>query len=440
MTTIIIFIILYVLILSLSFYFSGSETGFITLNAEHLADDSKSHQGQEDKKIKKSFLFNLPAHNLDLILGVTLLGNNLANIGLTYIGDTIWSLIAGESYLWIYILGSTFLFLIIGEVCPKILFKTYAYQLMSRVGFLFVWFSLLFKPLVWFILQITSFFSAPFLLFKSRQTLSQKDLDYFIESSLEEGVIEQTEKDFISAMLLMSKTAVVEVMEPLSNFYFINKQQDVNLVMDEIFKTKKNIVLVYESRIDNIVGLINPVDIFNATKRKNIASDLMHEAYYVPELLKINKMYEMFSEFDNKFFIAVDEYGSASGMVDSKSIIERIFSLEHNTINQNGRDYIKKKSPFIYEVSTRCEIDEINKICGLSLPKKGYKTISGYLNELFNGLPKEGDIRIEKDFIIRILKSKKTGAEKIKLHLLSKQKEKEKESKPSVANSVRRRS
>ena len=403
-------IFIYFFILLLSFYFSGNEAGFISLNQEKYQLDIKNHH-------KKAFVIKPFVDNLDIVLGVTLLGNNLANICATYVGEYLWFELTGGSSLLIFTVLSATLFLVIAEVLPKILFKKYANQILYQLGNMLLFFAIFFRPFVFLITRLSSFLIKPLISFKKEKKLSKEDFNDLLDDIVEEGLIEEKEKHFLNMLSSLSKTKVSEIMTPLVDLYFINKSQDISQVVDEIFKENRELIPVYEERIDNIVGLVSAIDIFNASKKKKIGKDFMKEVVYFPEINTLDKLYALFFKNFIKSVVVVDEYGGCTGLVTEKDVIDYIFGFRNKNKDQKfyRERLIKEIAPLVYEISTVCDIEYFNQFFGLHVPKKDYKTLAGYINDVFGYLPKEGESKKTKSFMIHILKSEKTSVKKIKI-------------------------
>ena len=321
-------ILIYISLVLLSFYFSGSETGFVGLNLEQYEQDLHD----QDKKRRRTNLHALKplVNNMELVLGVTLLGNNLANIAAVTVGEHLWRLVTHEASLWLFTASSMAIFLVFGEVLPKALFKKYANELMYHIGTSLLIFKTLFSPVVYLITKISSLWIYPFIQLKKPQRLSKDDIHLLLEAALEDGLMKQEEITFLQTLTNLSNTKVSEIMTPLVDLYFVRKEQDLSTLSQEISKSKKEYLTVYEDRVDNIVGLIDCVEIFNSPKKKKISKDLIQEVLYYPEANTLDKLYDLFSQHPVKSVVVVDEYGGCTGIVHERDVVGYLFWL-HQT-------------------------------------------------------------------------------------------------------------
>ena len=398
-----------------SFYFSGSEAGFLSLNREKYAADLQD-RNPDAKRIEPFF------HNPEDLLSTTLFGNNLANIVATQLGIGLCLfLFVDPSPPWILVFnGMTVFFLFtFGEVIPKILFKTYARPLIYKTSRLLFIFKFLFLPIVVFIRRLSDWIVAPFSGNGngSMITISRKDFTNILYDSYQEGLMDQEEIRLFHTASSLSQTKAVEVMKPLADLYMINKYQDIDAVLDQIKKSGDEILPVYDGRIDHLVGHIDIMDIFNSTKRKRTVKDFLIPAEYVPETNTLDEIYRQFAQTQNRTLIVVDEYGGCSGMIVETEIIKRIFRFEHHSSNERRQKMIKQVAPRHYEVDTLFDIDDLNERLGLALPKKGYETLGGFINYHHHTIPRPGEVIEFLRMTIRILEADETGVDKVSIIL-----------------------
>jgi len=281
--------------IGLSFYFSGTEAGFLSLNQQKFKSDL-------EQKNQGALKINTLVNRMDSVLGTALLGNNLANNSATLIGSFFCIYILGTPNIdYLSAIVTTVLLLIMGEVLPKIIFKTFSNTLLYKMGHYLHFFRIMFLPLVFVLTKITDILLFPIkMLTRNKSKFSKKDLSEIIVDSWKEGLVEDEEKHFIDTIISLSEIKVLEVMTPLNDLFIVNKKQDIVGLLGTIRRARVNILPVYEGRIDNIIGYIDLVDVFNSTRRKKIAGDFIKETKYIPETTMIDTVYAFFNQTGEK--------------------------------------------------------------------------------------------------------------------------------------------
>ena len=405
-------ITIYLLMLVASFFFSGSETGYVCLNKEE-------HKKNVDQKNKSAILVKPFVEKMEIVLGVTLLGNNLSNISATYVGEILWFNATNDSPVIFFSIISTVIFLIFAEILPKFFFKRYTRPLVYGTAKILVVFHFVFRPLVFLLTQISSFLVNPFLV-RKRNKLSREDWNALMDDFVEEGIFKEEELDFINTLSSLSKIKATEVMTPLVDLYFVNKSQNIVVMEEEIFRDGRDWIFVYENRIDKIVGLIDTIDIFKSKKTKKISKDLMKEATYFPENNTLDDLYSFFATTDAEAVVFVDEYGGCTGIVSKKDLLDYLFGFhnKNGVAKRSEGKLIKKRTKKEYDIDGFLGMDAFNKYFLVDLPKRDHQTIGGYVSSLFGYIPKEGEVKTYGSFSFRVLKSGKTGVAKIRVNFL----------------------
>jgi len=403
--------ILYILILLFSFLFSGVETGFLSLNREKYYSELRL-------KNKNAFRLKKFVDNPDQMLGMTLCGNNLANVAIIEMGSIIaFYGFMNKKYLLAYILSTTVLLFLFGEVLPKIVFRSYSNAILFFISSILRFFKILFAPLIFLVIKFSNILLLPVLNNKKREVFSRKDFINILADTYEEGLLDEEEIHFFETVSSLSRMKVVEVMNPLVDLFLVNKNQNLTPVMKQIKKYNYNIIPVYDGRIDNLVGYVDLIDVFNSQKKKKMVSDFLIETRYVPETNTLDKVYNIFSSLHKKMLIIVDEYGGCCGVIKRDDIVKRIFGFEYSLHKEHKYKKITKLRDNIFEVDTSYDIDDLNKRLGLSIPKDGYETLGGFINSICSSIPSRGELIHWKNLKIRILVASRTAVDKVKIEV-----------------------
>ena len=410
----IVFVFLLGLSLLFSFYFSGTEAGFLALNKEKYQADYE-HKKPAALKIKR--FIDKPED----LLGLTLIGNNLLNVIAAQAGLPVFLVlfsVTNEFTETLANLMTAALLFVFAEALPKIIFKQYSNPLLYRGANLLLVFRVLFHPFTTAVIFLSDLMLKPFFANgnggnKSIAKLSRKDFSDIIASSHQEGLLSDDEIHFFNTVSSLSRIKVIEVMRPLANLFVIHKFQDLSSILDQLKKAKFDFIPVCDKRIDHIVGYINIIDVLNSTKKVKIAKDFLSETDYIPETNTLDKVYKAFvhSKRENHLLTIVDEYGGCSGILLEADIIDRIFGFHYHLDTEHKSELIKKIAPHSFEVSTLFDIDDFNNKFQVALPKNGYETLGGFINHHFQRIPEEGESLVFQNIKITIKKSNSTSVD-----------------------------
>jgi CBS domain containing-hemolysin-like protein len=147
---------------------------------------------------------------------------------------------------------------------------------------------------------------------------------------------------------------------------------------------------VYRDRIDNIIGVFKAFDILNESEEEGIKKYIKN-AYYVPETKSIDELLVELEKNREGMGVVVDEYGGAVGIITIEDILEEIVGEiedEYDVKEELYRKIGEKK----YIVNVRMEVDKINEILDLNLPKGDYETLGGFILERMGKIPKVGEV------------------------------------------------
>lgn len=401
----IILIVLCLALLVLSFYFSGSEAGFLSLNHERLLVDSKTN-----KRAKKLEKFS---NNLPIVLMVTLLGNNLVNISFVATSERLWKLLVGERLIGLYLLSSTLLFLFLGEIFPKIIFRKFANIILYKTVGLLTFFNYLFSPITNILLKITS----PFIdkLFRGfSEPISRKDFKAIVNDIHLQGELSEQERFFMENFSSFSKTRISEIMTPLVDLFIVNKKQTIKNLLDDI-DGSLDMVPVYDKRIDNIIGFVEILEIFYSNNKKKMVSHYLKTPIYIPESITLDRIFSNLLDFKNKFIVALDEYGGCSGVFTWQDILDKIFGFKYGLEQMGEKRDIKEISKNHYQIDSSIDIDSFNNIFHQEILKDGFETLGGFINHYYGRIPEKGEFINYNNLNFKVLKSSKTSVDLLEL-------------------------
>ena len=404
-----------------SAFFSGMEIAFISSSKLRFEVD-KSTQSLSGKLL--SVFYNNPNNYISTML----VGNNIAlvvyGIMMSRIIDGfLINHITDNPALLVLIdtIISTLIILVVGEFLPKTIFKINPNATLRLFAFpTFLVYCILY-PISKFATAcargILRLCGIKLNKENSTKAFTKMDLDYFIQSSIQQGNGVQnldTEVKIFQNALDFSNLRIRDCMVHRTEIEAVSKGTPSEELMRTFVETGFSKLIVYEETIDNIIGYIHSSEMF-----KNADTWQQHivKMPFVPESMQAQKLMEQFLQQKKSLAVVVDEFGGTAGIISLEDIVEELFGEiedEHDV-----DDYIAKKSEDdTYTLSARLEIERVNEMFGLNLPiSDDYHTIAGLILNHYKSFPKIHEtIHIDR-FRFKIMKVKSNKIELITLKI-----------------------
>lgn len=404
----------------LSAFFSGMEIAFVSANKLRLELDKQSEPFN-------SKILKLVTANPGNYIATMLVGNNIALViyGIafaTLLEPFLQSYIQSESIiLFLQTIISTIIILVFAEFLPKTLFRVIPNTLLNVFSLPLALFFFIFYPVTRFTVGITNammkgFFKTDVSSAHKNLVFSRIDLDEFVSERDNMGVEKkenvETEVKLFKNALDFSKVKLREIMVPRTEIEMLDVSATVSELRQKFVETGYSRIIFYDENVDNIVGYVHSSVIF---QNPETIKPYITKVLIVPETMPANKLLSTFIREHRSIAIVVDEFGGTSGMVTSEDILEEIFGEiedEHDTT-----DIIERKiSDNEYIFSGRSEIDLINEKYFLDLPEtEEFETLAGFILFYHESIPKINSVIKIGIFQFKILKATNTKIELVKL-------------------------
>ncbi len=421
-------ILVIVLSLILSAFFSGMEIAFVSANKIHI----------EIEKKQAGFLAKVLArltHKPSKFIATMLIGNNIALViyGF-YMGDLLlnWfqSMLPsqyGFVQIWLtdfslltQTIISTIIILITAEFLPKVFFQIYANTLLKILAIPAYMFYALFSLVSDFIIKLTDIILRT--LFKTdgdevQLAFSKMELgDYITEQmeALEEEDDVDSEIQIFQNALEFSGVKAREVMVPRTEITAVELHETPKTLAKLFTETGFSKILVYKDTVDNIIGYAHSYELFK--KPKTIKSILL-PVEFVPETMLIHEILKILTKKRKSMAVVLDEYGGTSGVMTVEDIVEELFGEiedEHDTT-----DLLEEQlNDSTYKFSARLEVDYINVTYKLELPDtEEFETLGGLLVHVTGEIPEKGtEIKIG-DYLFTVLEVSSTKIDLVTLEV-----------------------
>nr|WP_225901810.1 hemolysin family protein [Zobellia barbeyronii] len=415
-----------------SAFFSGMEIAFISANKIHI-EIEKKQEGllakvltRLTKKPSKFIATMLIGNNIALVIYGLFMGDLLMEWfqGMVPTNSEFLNLILGDFSLVTQTVISTLVILFTAEFLPKVLFQIYSNVLLKFLAVPAYLFYLLFSVISDFIIWVSDAILKAF--FKTegdevQLAFSKIELgDYITEQmeAVEEEDDVDSEIQIFQNALEFAAVKAREVMVPRTEIMAVELDESPKNLAKLFTETGYSKILVYKDTIDNIIGYVHSYELFK--KPKTIKSILL-PVEFVPETMLIQDILNVLTKKRKSISVVLDEYGGTSGIMTVEDIVEELFGEiedEHDTT-----DLIEEQlEDNTYKFSARLEVDYLNEVYKLELPKsEEYETLGGMIVNGTGEIPEQdSEIQVE-NFLFKIIEVSNTKIDLVSMQIIDKE-------------------
>lgn len=342
-----------IILLVLSAFFSGSETGLTASTRSRLT--GLRMKGSKNADVALQLL-----NKKESLIGAILLGNNLVNILASALATSLLIKVFGNSGVAYAVIIMTALIVIFAEILPK----SYAIANAEKLALIV---SPLLKPLVTVLAPVTwlmekiVFYILGIVGIKhdqnSRSISVADEIRGTVDLHHKEGRLFKIDKDMVTGILDLSEIAVEDIMVHRSNVFMLNIDDDPENIVNQVIESPYTRVPIWKDNNENIIGLIHAKNLLKLLREKQTLSitredikDSLIKTWFVPETTSLKDQLQMHLNRKIKLAMVVDEYGVLSGMISLEDIIEEIVGeisdehdIELSDIKRNQDGSVKVK-------------------------------------------------------------------------------------------------
>ncbi len=416
-------IILILILLGLSAFFSASETSMLSISRRKLRDAISSE--------KENMNFENQLKTSNRYLTVILILNNVVNILLSSFATimTIHILPKGVSegiILTLVTIIITVIIVVFGEITPKLYARSNATRFFNFSFSVIKLLDIILRPVTLALNGFSNVINR--LLTRNKHVepfISNEDILFEIDTGKSIGVIAEEEGAILKSALKLKNTYVKEIMVPRIEMVTLESTETLLNAIKKFDESKYSRLPVYSENVDHIIGICYSKDIIsllNSEKRELLdkmqVKDVIRAPYFVPETKKIDDLLHEMRYMKMHMAIVVDEYGGTAGLVTLEDVLEELtgeifdeYDVEEDKVS------IVKEGRNTYIVSGLTPINNIERELGISFPESEFETIGGYLLKIFERVPRPGEIVETKDFTAKIIESNRLRIIKIEIKL-----------------------
>jgi len=302
---------------------------------------------------------------------------------------------------------SLFLTIALGNIVPEAIGSRYALPL-ANFSLNFMRFLLIiFSPIVFALIQISTALSAVFKSESKVNTITEEEIMTVVEAGHTGGTIEDEEKDMIYSVLQLGETYVSEVMVPRIDVVAIEIDRTLDEAGKLFISTGFSRIPVYEDNLDTMRGLLYAKDLLAHWSREEdqpmIIRQMMRTAYFVPETKRADELLKELQTKKIHLAIVVDEYGGTAGMVTIENLIEEIIGDIQDEYDIDEEADYEQVSIDHYIVDASMDIDDFNDLLGVELPTDENDTLGGFIYSYLGRIPVMNETIEQDDLTLRVL-------------------------------------
>lgn len=385
-----ILIVAIVVLLFCSAFFSAAETAFSYMNVIRV-------RTMAENKVKGARKALYIAEHSDRGLTTILVGNNIVNILSTTLCAFILSQLLSDATLLnvLNTLVMTVIILIVGEILPKSMAKASPEKYACRFSFILYWFMKLSYPIVICFYGLQKLCTKRIEKSKKNVTVTEDELESIIDTMEEEGVLGKEQADILQGTFKIQEATAHDIMTHRVDVVFL----DINTTNEEIEKLflehEYSRWPVYQDNTDNVVGVLNIKDYFNAkiVGKEFKLADIMTKPLFTAENTVVDTLIKEMQKEKKHLAIVVDEHGGVSGIVSMEDCVETIFGeIFDETDEDETEPNIEQIGDDEYDIDAEITIEELfDRLQIENLPENPYQSVNSFIFDLSEDVPEKGN-------------------------------------------------
>ena len=401
-------ILVMILLIGMSAFFSSTETAFTSFN--HARVKALARGGNKRARLAIEL-----SDKYDKLLSSILIGNNIVNILASSLATVVFVAWLGGAGVSVSTVVMTVLVLIFGEISPKTLAKDHADQLVLAFAPYINFIMLLLTPLNWIFAQwrklLALVFPAP-----KDEGMAEEELLTLVAEAEQEGEIDEHESDLIRSAIEFNDQTAEDILTHRVDIVAL----DVEMTMDEaeqvFHENTFSRLPVYEDSIDSIVGVIHEKDFFNNRTATSLR-EIMKPPLFVTPTSRISDLLHTLQKAKSHMAIVSDEYGGTMGIVTMEDIIEELVGEIYDEHDQVVESF-KKLPDGSYLIDCTASLWDMQELFAIQGDFDA-ATVGGWVLDQMGRIPAVGDTFVyDNRLSVRVTRVESTRVLEISVHQL----------------------
>ena len=389
-------LLILVILLALSAFFSSAETALTCVNKIRI-------RGLAEEGDKRAILVKELTDNPSKMLSAILIGNNIVNLSASSLSTMLATKIAAQlgagtntaTFVGLATGILTILILIFGEITPKSAATINAEKIALGDAAIIYWLTRILTPAIFVINHLSYGVMRLMGINPNAKTkaMTENELLTVIDVSHEDGVIESEEKEMITNVVDFGDSVASDVMVPRIDIEFMDVESNYEEVLSVFRRDKYSRVPVYEGDKDHVIGVLNLKDVFcyNDIPDNFSIRKILRRPYFTYEFKRISDLMVDMQKNSISMAMVLDEYGAVAGLITLEDLLEEIVGEIRDEYDEEETDDIRKVNDHEYTVDGTTKLDDIDKLLGLHLESEDYDSIAGHMIHELGHIPTEGE-------------------------------------------------
>ena len=402
-------VIVLVILLSCSAYFSATETAFTSYNRAKMKNEA------EDGGKLAALVLKL-SEKFEKLLATVLIGNNIVNIVATSLSTVLFvSLIKnGELAVTVSTIVMTLSVLIFGEITPKTVAKRSPERYAKKSAKLLNGIIVLLTPLT-AVFNIWQHFVIKIMHSEDGSGVTEDEIITVVEEAANGGEIDEQESELIKNVIKFSDLDVNDILTPRVDVEAVEIGWDRQRIAEVFSATEFSRLPVYEENLDSIKGILYQKDFYNDSNAP--VSALVKPVKFIFSSMKISRLLKLFQETKCHMVVVTDEYGGTEGIVTLEDVLESLVGEIYDEHDEVIED-ITSLGGDDYTVVGGCSIDRVYEYFNLEeIPDDSdITTVSGFAAHSLGKIPDEGDTFDYENLTVTVTKTDSNRVLELKVH------------------------
>ena len=400
-------ILVLIILVILSAFFSASETAYTSLNRVRV----KNMAGSGNKRAEKVLFLS---ENYDKLLSGILVGNNIVNILSASLATVLFTNLIGTAGVSVSTVVMTVIVLMFGEITPKSIAKQHP----EKFAFAFYPFlSTILKILSPLVFLFSGWQKLVYKIFKPSDDrgITEEELITIVEEAEYEGEIDQHESELIRSAIEFNDMSAEDILTPRVDIVAVSVSDSMEEISRVFTDSGYSRIPVYEDSVDNIVGILHEKDFYSLKDEKTIR-EMMSVPLCVVPATQLGVLLKLLQKTKNHMAVVMDEYGGVSGIVTMEDILEELVGEiwdEHDEVEVE----ITALPDGSYRVSGSASLDDLQDI--FPIPQNyDCVTVNGWVLEVMGRFPQAGETFDYGKMRVTVEKVAKRRVEQIRIELI----------------------
>ncbi len=409
-------LIILLILVCLSAFFSSAETSLVSVNKIKL-------RTLADSGNKSAVIALKLTENPNKLLSTILIGNNIVNLSASSLATILVQKAFDNIPISVATCILTIVILIFGEIMPKTAATLYADTLSLVYAPVIYVLCFVLTPVIFILNKISRFFMILMHIDPDKKTASMTEDEFLtvVDVSHEEGVIETKEREMIENVVDFGDSRAKDIMIPRIDIQFIEDSLSYDEIAAVFSESNFSRLPVFHETTDNVTGILFLKDLFKWGYKKE--SFKLTEVMRKPFLTFENKRTaDLLSEMRQKnlsIAVVLDEYGATAGLITVEDLIEEIVGELRDEYDNDEEDIIRKTGVNEFIVDGSARADDIADHLNIKIETEDFDSIAGYVIHILEHLPKENEIAYDDYASYKVIKVTKNRIDKLLIKLIS---------------------